>query len=446
MKIKLPLRVKISVMLLVMYILNIAAIIIYIRFSFSVDVNAEFVNAQRGVAVKLGKYVDFLSESEDGDIVSACRKINFDEKEVIEIKDIEDNVVFYYPHKDYMSKIQNNSDFYIKDSDKVFFNSLENGRQLYFITIYSYAVTDVSYYMLLTLILFETVIIAVLLVLFSFYLKMSILNPLYELGHRIRSFKRNNKINVEKYSSEIEQLSYEFDNLLTVLDEEQKKQNRIIASMSHDIKTPLTSILGYTQLLKNDSLTEDRRAKYINTIYSKATTIKDLIASLDEYLSYNETDKLGKTEMSVDMLISRVSAYFESDLKQDDVLINFNVFCKDAILEVDELSIIRLFGNLISNSIKHKRDDRKLVLELSCTQTKDSVVFSFRDNGEGVEKEKINNIFEPFYTTDESRSKAVSGLGLSICKEIIDEHGGEIWATESEYGGLSVNFTIKKVK
>ncbi|MBQ7653930.1 MAG: HAMP domain-containing histidine kinase [Clostridia bacterium] len=446
MKFKLPLRARISISLLIMYFLNVAAILLYVNFSLSDDINNDLVDFRKDVVAKTEQIVDFLTTTDINDITQACKSIEFDEKTIIEIGDIEGETVFCYPDREFIDQMKDSNRFYFKNSDHFFFTNEESGRQIYFINVYSFAVTEISYYLLLMLILFETLVMALILVIFSFYIKMSVLNPLYELGDKIRSYKSIKNIKNEKFSNEIEQLNFEFDNLIEALETERQKQNRMIASVSHDIKTPLTSILGYAEQLKKDNISPERREKYTNTIYAKANTIKDLIANFDEFLNYNTLENSKKKEISLSTLISEVNSYFESDLRHDGVEMNTYLLSEEAVVLVNELSLVRVFGNLIDNSIKHKRKRKKLVIDIYCAQVKDDVVISFCDNGEGVPKDKIDKIFEPFYTTDESRSKAVSGLGLSICREIITEHGGEIWATESESGGLSVNFTLKKIR
>lgn len=444
MKFKLPLRAKISLALFIMYFLNVAAILLYVNFSLSNDINADLVNIRRDVVFRTDQLVEYLSKTNIDDVTLACEQFRFDEKAIVEISDIEGKTVFSYPSKAYIDDMKLSDKFYLKNSDHFFFTNSVNGRQMYFLNVYSFAVTDVSYYLLVMLILFETIVMALFLVIFSFYIKMSVLNPLYELGGKIRSYETLKNISNERYSNEIEQLNCEFDNLVEALESEKQKQNRIIASVSHDIKTPLTSILGYAEQLRKDGISPERREKYTNTIYAKAVTIKDLIGNLDEFLNYNSNEKSSKTEIRVSRLLGDMNSYFEDDLKHDNVEFNIYNSCEDETVLVNALSIQRVFGNLISNSVKHKRKDKRLVIDVTCTTVKDDVVFSISDNGEGVDPEKIDKIFEPFYTTDESRTKAVSGLGLSICKEIVTEHGGEIWASASESGGLCVNFTLKK--
>ena len=104
--------------------------------------------------------------------------------------------------------------------------------------------------------------------------------------------------------------------------------------------------------------------------------------------------------------------------------------------------MLRVFGNIISNSTKHKSDDL-LKIHIEVSQVNDEIVFKVSDNGTGVEKWQFKKIFEPLYTTDESRSKSVSGLGLSICKDIIEAHQGRMYAEKSKFEtGLSIVFSV----
>lgn len=267
--------------------------------------------------------------------------------------------------------------------------------------------------------------------------------PLRRLKHDIRSYRAGNKPKSVSRSDEIGELYDSFSDLFTRLDEERSAQNRIIASISHDIKTPLTSVMGYTEFLKNPKLTDQRREKYINVIYEKAKDIQDTVLGFDDYLSHNLDLTLKREFMTVAELIDGAV----DDVRTDTVGSGVTVSgcydgCGDVQVYVDRQRLRRVFMNAVNNSIRHS-GKKDLTVSITAGISGDDVVVKITDNGRGVKPDQLSRIFEPLYTTDKSRS--VSGLGLSICRQIVSSHGGTIHA-ESEYGKyFTVCFTLKAV-
>lgn len=267
-----------------------------------------------------------------------------------------------------------------------------------------------------------------------------ITKPLKKLIDNIKSYKSGNKLSRVERTDEIGELYNSFADLTNQLDAEKSAQNRIIASISHDIKTPLTSVMGYTEFLKNPNLSDARREKYINTIYSKALDIQDTVLGFDDYLSHNLDLNLKREFMTVGELLTSAAESIRTDTVNNSVSVICNINgCENEQVYVDKARLRRVFTNVVGNSLRHS-DKSELEISLTAKQQKDKVIIKITDNGCGVKADQLEKIFEPLYTTDTSRS--VAGLGLSICREIIGSHGGTIWA-ESEYGKyFSVCFTL----
>ena len=273
-----------------------------------------------------------------------------------------------------------------------------------------------------------------------FAVRLIITKPLYRLIDNIKSYRSGYKFKRVDRDDEIGELCNSFASLTNQLDEEKSAQNRIIASISHDIKTPLTSVMGYTEFLKNPNLPAARREKYINTIYAKACDIQDTVLGFDDYLSHNLDLNLKREFLTVSELLTSAADGIRTDAVDRGVTVRCDVDdCGDAQIYVDRQRLRRVFMNAVSNSIRHAgRDD--LIIDLTAKRDGDRAVIKITDNGEGVAKDQLEKIFEPLYTTETSRS--VAGLGLSICREIVGSHGGTIWA-ESEPGKyFSVCFTL----
>lgn len=285
----------------------------------------------------------------------------------------------------------------------------------------------------------ELIIIFVILAFLSIVLYFRFVRPIEILKKAIVGYQGSYNIKHTRRLDEIGELQNSFVELKENLDEEKEKQNRIIASISHDIKTPLTSVMGYAERFKKGDLSSERASKYADTIYSKSIVIKDLIEEFDEYLSYNQQSALKKQEITVRDLMKVILIDYEDELTHLGFKFNIENSCPNIMLKVDIPKLRRVFGNIIANCIKHFSDNNKKI-EVSCKQEKNRVVFSIADNGIGVPKELLLQIFEPMFTSDEGRS--VAGLGLAICMEIINTHGGDIWADNNPEGGLTISFTL----
>ncbi|NLD48910.1 MAG: HAMP domain-containing histidine kinase [Clostridiaceae bacterium] len=285
----------------------------------------------------------------------------------------------------------------------------------------------------------ELIIIIFIMIALSQILYIRFVRPIEVLQKAVAGYKGHLNIDRTRRFDEIGKLQNSFVQLAENLQEEKEKQNRIIASISHDIKTPLTSVMGYAERFKKGNLSPERTAKYLDIIYLKSLAIKDLVEEFDDYLSYNQKTALKKQEISVNDFMKIMNNDYEDELRHMGVNLIIENFCPSIMLQVDVLKMRRVFGSIIGNSLKHfKGNDKKIVI--SCTQADALVVFSVSDNGTGVEKEFLRKIFEPMYTSDEGRS--VAGLGLAICDEIISNHGGEIWAENNEDGGLTIFLSI----
>lgn len=267
--------------------------------------------------------------------------------------------------------------------------------------------------------------------------------PLRSLRENVKSYKSGNRFRAVERGDEIGELYNSFSDLTGQIDAEKAAQNRIIASISHDIKTPLTSVMGYTEFLKNPNLTEARREKYINTIYEKAKDIQDTVLGFDDYLSHNLDLNLKCEFMTAGELLDRAAEHMSTDALGSGVrVVRDYEACRDEQIYVDRQRLGRVFMNTVTNAVKHSGKD-PVTVTLSAEKRDGGILIKITDDGIGVKKDQLGKIFEPLYTTDNSRS--VAGLGLSICREIVGSHGGTIHA-ESEYGKFfSVCFTLPTV-
>ena len=227
-----------------------------------------------------------------------------------------------------------------------------------------------------------------------------------------------------------------------------KKSKELISNISHDLKTPITAIKGYVEgIMDGVADTPEKMDRYIKTIYNKANEMDTLINELTLY------SKIDANRIPYNFSTIFVNDYFDdcaSDLKVelDSRNIEFqytNYVDSHVKIIADAEQIKRVINNIVSNSAKYMDKPRKRI-NLSVKDVGDFIQVEIEDNGKGIGAKELPNIFERFYRTDTSRNSSTggSGIGLSIVKKIVEEHGGKIWATSREGTGTILYFVIRK--
>ncbi len=294
-----------------------------------------------------------------------------------------------------------------------------------------------------TLIWAEICILIVILLSTSSLIYVKYIKPLEALEKNMRNYKSGSRAEITDREDEIGRLQNSFVGLSEMLDDEKEKQSRIIASISHDIKTPLTSVMGYAERMKRGTLSEERTARYVDTIYKKAVAIRDLVNEFDDYISSNQRLHYSPSEVDAMELINSLREEYTDELSAAGVDFAAVCTCEKVTLTIDKNQMRRVFGNLIANAVKHMHGEIRKINVL-CEEVDDGqfefVKVSVSDTGKGVEESMLETIFEPLFTTDEGRS--VAGLGLAICKEVIECHGGTIKAENNSDKGLTILFTL----
>ena len=286
-------------------------------------------------------------------------------------------------------------------------------------------------------ILFQVIEVTFLFVITYLSSRKKIIKPTESIVSDIRNYKLGVKPKLKKVHDEFDVIHNEFVNLTNELDKEKIEQNRIVASISHDLKTPLTSIIGYADLIRE----EDNSAtikRYNEKISNKAMHIKDVLSMFDDYLVNYDKTPLNLSEITISDIVNSLDNDYKIELNNNNI--KFKVITKigNDIIRVDVLKLKRIFSNLISNAIRYIDKDGEIKIEIKKVDNKYRFIVS--DNGIGVDEKIIDKIFDPFYTTDKSRK--ISGLGLSICHEFVEMHKGEIRAYNNN--GLTIEFDIPK--
>ncbi len=444
-------RRRIALMFVVVFVINFVGIFIFSLLIVPRGVNEQVLSMKKTVNETVWNVIDELQTSDN--FYDSVDESKFAEDMLVYIEDIDGTIVYTYPDSSAYESMNEDSNLYITASEK-FLSTNKNGQQIYFIkaaiTVENrFSFENIPGFLSVYLgqiLAFEAIVFTIAMVIIIVAVREIILSPLKNLSKSIRGYNRNalgDEDNTEK--NEFKSLSKDFEKLITQIKEEQEKQTRIIASVSHDIKTPLTSIMGYAEQLKKDDIPPERKNKYVNTVYEKSLAIKKMIENLDDYITYNDNaDSTEKSIVSIKQILTAVDSYYGDDLEREKCDFVIDDKTTDAIVLINKSDMLRVFGNIINNSVKHRNDENlKILIEVS--QGVNDVCFKISDNGEGVPPDQYVKIFEPLYTTDESRSKSVSGLGLSICKDIIESHSGKIYAEKSVFEtGLSVVFMLPR--
>lgn len=244
-------------------------------------------------------------------------------------------------------------------------------------------------------------------------------------------------------SDEIGRLQNTFAELTAVVEQKEQAERRLIASISHDIKTPLTSVLGYSERLRSAELTPERRERYVELIHEKALGLKAVVDEFDDYLEVGLRDTDPMSLITAGELCRRLREEYSEELGDAGVVFRVQCYTPKAKIICNWEHMRRLFGNFISNSISHAQAPH-LELVVQCRQEGDRLRLSYQDNGVGVPDELLGQIFEPLYTSD--RGRKVSGLGLSICQSIVKAHGGNLHARNLPERGLLLEASLPCVE
>lgn len=273
-----------------------------------------------------------------------------------------------------------------------------------------------------------------LMVLFCLIIGNQLSKPLKLLRNAIDNFDINNMKHIEYQGpKEFMDMVDSFNDLSTKLkdiEQENKRladeKNKMLADISHDLKTPITVISGYARALHDGLIKEDEVNDYLNIIDQKSTMVASLINQFYEYSKlehpeYNfELTKLNIAEFLREFLVDKID---ELTVNGYELEVNFPDNEVGYIMG-NEMQLRRVFENLIANTVAHTPKGTLLSFDMGCTSEK--VLIRYEDNGGGISDEVADRIFDPFVVSDPSRNKSGSGLGLSIARKIIEYHGGTI--------------------
>ncbi|TCM99411.1 MULTISPECIES: sensor histidine kinase [unclassified Paenibacillus] len=294
-------------------------------------------------------------------------------------------------------------------------------------------------------------------VLLTLYMSRRIIRPIMSLRRSALSFTEGNLNDpvIVHGKDEIGQLGVVFEKLRTQLlhsfrVQEQFENNRkeLIINISHDLKTPITSIRGYVDgLIEGVALSLEKTEKYLRTISNKAAEMDRLI---DELFLYSKLDLNRMTfvfeTVNVKAFLADWIEELAFELEKEGISLLFNIQIIDSIeMKVDRKSFRRVLENIIQNSLKYMNKEEKII-QLVASISQSNLNLTIEDNGSGIPDSALPYIFDRFYRADLSRNSEITGngLGLAIAKRIVLEHNGSISAESTEGVGTKMTISIPK--
>ena len=253
---------------------------------------------------------------------------------------------------------------------------------------------------------------------------VQILDDIY-LGNLDRRLVVNENTEMSNLVYKINEIVIKDKNKLLEFNKSEKAYKKLVTSLSHDIRTPLSSLVGYLEVLEKDNLSYAEQQKFLQIAKEKALHLSDYIQSLFEWLK----------------LESGVLADWIMKFEENKIDFHFDIPEKALYVIIDKNAFNRIINNLLSNTIKHSHAN-KLIVQI--IEVQDKIQISITDNGVGIEEKDLPFIFDRLYKCDTSRTENSNGLGLAIAKELITALNGTI-AVNSCYG-KGTTFNLKFIR
>ncbi|WP_195262821.1 ATP-binding protein [Clostridium sp. 1001275B_160808_H3] len=260
-----------------------------------------------------------------------------------------------------------------------------------------------------------------------------------DLSYRI---EEKGKDEIKKLAENINNMASEIENRIDAERRAEKTKSELITNVSHDLRTPLTSVMGYIGLVKDGKYEDENMMKeYLNIAFNKSNQLKELIEDLFEYTKLNNKGiVLGKNKVNIVEFLSQIIEEYIPVFEENEIEVVKKFVDEKCMVEIDAGKMVRVFENLFSNAIKYSFKPGSVIV--SAYENNGFVNITIKNRGEHIPKEKVERLFDRFYRVDEARNSNTkgSGLGLAISKNIVELHNGSIWA---ECVGNEISFFIK---
>jgi signal transduction histidine kinase len=351
--------------------------------------------------------------------------------------------------------IQIGNTYYIVDTFPMEFSDSSLGKAIFLTPVKTDGKIFNYFFIFIICVFFTSYLITNIIV--SCMFSKKILDPITSLKKATTAIRKGD-LDFEIFESgdnEIKELCSNFEEMRIKLKDSINMQlkydnNRkmLISSISHDLRTPITSIEGYVQgILDGVANTPEKLEHYLNTINTKAKQIDSMV---DDLLLYSKLDmkqipfKFEKTD-----IVEYFSYYVEEtqiELEKSNIKIELLNYIKNSpYVMIDRERFMRVIFNIVNNSKKYM-NKKEGIISIILKELSTSIIIEIKDNGSGIKRDDIDKIFNRFYRGDSARvSTGGSGLGLAIARQIVEGHNGKIWASSQYNQGTSIMISIKKV-
>ena len=229
-----------------------------------------------------------------------------------------------------------------------------------------------------------------------------------------------------------------------IIQQKQSEQayKRLMTSLSHDVKTPLASLVGYLEAVDSKIVTGAEQEEYTQVAMEKAYHLKDFVTALFEWVKLDAGEQVFHFELcDLNELSRNIMADWVPMLENDNFTYEIDIPETEYIMRVDPTAFIRILNNLLQNILMHSGGSK---VSLTVTETEKEAKIIVADNGRGIAEPDLPHIFERLYQCDHSRSNKGNGLGLSIAKELVNAHKGNIIATGAVGAGITFIITLPR--
>ena len=297
------------------------------------------------------------------------------------------------------------------------------------------------------IIVFLSVVIAVLAVLTSIFLVRRVKKQITEMTDALVDVKNGNGNRrilsatnelTAPLAYEINEIVVSYESRLSIVRQTEETNRQLMTSLSHDVRTPLTTLIGYLDAAHKGLVTGKDRDDYIETARRKAHDLKEYIDVLFDWFKLNsnefalEIHPIEAAELTRNILIDWIPIFEDKQVDYD-----IDIPEQPVRVRLDTDSYMRIINNLIQNVIAHSHADK---IKIALSKQENNMRLLLADNGVGIEKEDLKHIFERLYKCDKGRSEKGSGLGLSIVHQLVEKMGGNI--TVESLPGKGTEFTL----
>lgn len=304
--------------------------------------------------------------------------------------------------------------------------------------------------------LFYVILLALSTIIYSKLTSISIVNPLRKLSNSARRLRDGDysarvDLNLENEFGELQDIfnamAQQIEQEISLRKQSEENRKKLVLDISHDLKNPLASIMGYAELFTNKpDLSKEERSAYTKVIYDNSVRANNLITDLFELSKMESSDyAINKTSVDICEYLREEIGTFILTFEKVGFTYNFNVPENEIFLEIDVRQMDRVFQNLVANTVKY--NSKGTSVSISLFEQGDEIVIIFQDNGIGIPTNIANDIFRPFVRADRARNSQTggTGLGLAIVEKIIVAHGGKISLITDENCGCEFIINIPKI-